>query len=211
MRKLTAILTLVLAILLLAQCACAEGIGQTYKAFEASYAENVVFINDNTGRMLLPHSLERDYDARGKRMYRIARGALAMEMHMDESGERIARCLITLTAPEHMSYGDLTHTDFATSGYHSYALLMAMDQAATPYERYSTVERVNWGIKQNGGAFETQVGDYTLSCKTEGGVATLEFTCDVLLPERSEKEEPSAPEIDIVENTEDSEGESLAG
>lgn len=205
------ILSILLAVGLLFSTACAEGIGQTYKAFEASYAENVVFINENTGRMLLPHTLERDYDSRGKRMYRIARGALAMEMHMDESGERIARCLITLTAPEHMSYGDLTHTDFATSGYHSYALLMAMDQAATPYERYSTVERVNWGIKQHGGTFETEVGDYTLSCKSEGGVATLEFVCSLLLPERSEKEEPSAPEIDISAPEEDSEGDSLAG
>ena len=65
MKKLFAFL---LAAALLLSGACAEGIGQSYKAFEASYAENVVFINENTGRMLLPHSLERDYDARGKRM-----------------------------------------------------------------------------------------------------------------------------------------------
>ena len=185
--------------------ALADDFGQSYDAFEASYAENIVFINENTGRMLLPHTLERDYDSRGKRMYRIARGALAMEMHMDESGERIARCLITLTAPEHMSYGDLTHTDFATSGYHSYALLMAMDQAATPYERYSTVERVNWGIKQHGGTFETEVGDYRLTCSSQNGMATLLFENALLLS--SIEEEPPAeeavPDEEVPEEEED--------
>ena len=201
----------VLVLGLLLSAACAEGIGQTYKAFEASYAENIVFINENTGRMLLPHTLQRDYDDRGKRMYRINRGGLAVEMHMDESGERIARLIVTLTAPENMQYGDTIYSDFATAGYHSYAILMAMDSAQQPVDRYSVVERVNWGIKHTGGLFETDVGDYALVCRSEGNTATLTFTSSILLPDHPEEEEIMAPEIDILDSEEPEEGDSLAG
>ncbi len=207
MRRLFA---LFFAMMLFCATAMAAGVGQTYKDFEASYAENIVFINQNTGRMLLPHTLNRDYDQHGKRMYRINRGALSMEMHMDESGERIAQLTVTLIAPAQMQHGDATYMDFATAGYHSYALLMAMDTSATVGERYSVVEQVNWGIKQHGGAYETSVGDYTLTCKSENGVATLHFTNDLLLPKPSEQE-AAAPEIDITQETDDDEGNSLAG
>ena len=200
-----------LAAVLLLVSACAEGIGQTYKAFEASYAENVVFINANTGRMLLPHTLQRDYDDHGKRMYRINRGGLAVEMHMDESGERIARLIVSLTAPDNMQYGDTIYSDFATAGYHSYAILMAMDSAQQPVDRYSVVERVNQGIKQNGGVFETSVGDYELVCRSEGNTATLTFASSILLPQFPEKEEKTVPEIDILDSGEPEEGDSLAG
>ncbi|MBP3645702.1 MAG: hypothetical protein J6K55_04685 [Clostridia bacterium] len=208
MKKLFAFL---LAAALLLSGACAEGIGQSYKEFEASYAENVVFINENTGRMLLPHSLERDYDARGKRMYRINRGALAVEMHMDESGERIASLTVTLAAPAHMSYGDTTYTDFATAGYHSYAILMAMDGSEKPVDRYSLVERLNWGVKQTGGLFETEVGDYAVLCRSENGIATITFSCGMLMPRKVEEEATAAPEIDITDSPEGEEGDSLAG
>ena len=172
---------LLAAVLLLAS-ACAEGIGQTYKAFEASYAENVVFINANTGRMLLPHTLQRDYDDHGKRMYRINRGGLAVEMHMDESGERIARLIVSLTAPDNMQYGDTIYSDFATAGYHSYAILMAMDSAQQPADRYSVVERVNQGIKQNGGVFENKGEAMALLAAVkqvprEGKRSTTQWSC----------------------------------
>ena len=205
------VLTILVMMALLLSSACAEGIGQTYKAFEASYAENIVFINQNTGRMLLPHSLERDYDDMGKRMYRINRGALALEMHMDESGERIARLIVTLTAPANMSYGDLTYTDFATAGYHSYAILMAMDTSEDLLDRYSVVERVNWGVKHTGGLFETEVGDYAVLCKSENGVATITFTCGILTPEKNKETDTTAPEIDITSPDDAEEENSLAG
>lgn len=208
MKKLFAFL---LSAALLLTSACAEGIGRTYKAFEASYAENIVFINENTGRMLLPHTLQRDYDDHGKRMYRINRGGLAVEMHMDESGERIARLIVTLTAPENMQYGDTIYSDFATAGYHSYAILMAMDSSEQPVDRYSVVERVNWGVKHTGGLFETDVGDYSLVCRSEGNTATLTLTSAILQPERPEEEEITAPEIDILEPEESEEEDSLAG
>lgn len=204
-------LCLVLALLLcLPALAAAEGIGQTYKQFESSYAENIVFINDNTGRMLLPHSLVRDYDSSAKRFYYINSGALWMDMHMDDSGERIASCRVTLTAPADMSYGDVAYTDFATAGYHSYALLMAMDTAATAQERYSVVELINWGIKQHGGTFETTVGDYTVTCTSANGVATIVFECDMLMP-RQEEEETTLPEIDITDDAAEEDENSLAG
>ena len=200
-----------LAVALLLSAACAEGIGQTYKGFEASYAENIVFLNANTGRMLLPHSLQRDYDALGKRMYRVNRGALALEMHMDESGERIARLIVTLTAPGSMVFGDTVYNDFATAGYHSYAILMAMDPTESALERYSAVERVNWGVKQNGGVFSTEVGDYQLECRSENGVAVLTFVNSILSPARPVKTEEPVPEINISETEEEEEENSLAG
>lgn len=210
MRKtLCLVLTAVLA--LCALCAHADGVGQTYKAFEASYAENIVFINENTGRMLLPHNLTKDYDSRARRFYRIQSGALSMEMHMDDSGERIATCLITLTAPAGMTYGDAQYRDFATAGYHSYALIMAMSDAATVADRYGLVEQVNWGIKQYGGAFDTECGDYRLTCKSENGVATMLFENALLVPQTPEPAEP-APEMDIIdEDVPEEEGDSLAG
>lgn len=207
---LSALMTLII-ILLPTMAGAASGIGQSYKAFEASYAENIVFINENTGRMLLPHSLTRDYDAAGKRMYRINRGALAVEMHMDESGERIASLLITLAAPQNMSYGDPTYTDFATAGYHSYALMMAMSLAEDAKDRYAVVEEANWGVKQMGGTYEMQVGDYTLSCKSENGVAQLHFVSSILSPQKTEEEETHAPEMNILDFIETEEDDSLAG
>jgi len=130
---------------------------------------------------------------------------------MDESGERIASLTVILTAPSHMSYGDTTYTDFATAGYHSYAILMAMDPSKQPVERYSVVERLNWGVKHTGGLFETEVGDYSVLCRSENGVAAISFTCGMLTPKTAEEEAPNAPEIDISDSEDSDEENALAG
>ena len=193
MRKL---LILLLLVCTLASAAAADDFGRTYKSFEAFYAENIVFINENTGRHLLPHTPVRDYDSQGNRMYRIESGALSVEIHLDDLAEMIASCRITLTAPENLKYGTSQHHDFNTAGYHSYALIMAMDASATPYERYALVNRINEGLAASGAEpFETQVGDYRLTCTSMNGSATMLFENELFM-----ETEPITPaEDDVIE------------
>ena len=121
-----------LACLIGAQAATISGRG--YEDFEASYADNLDFINENTGRHLLPLVLAKG-DANtdgGHRMYELLGDVLRVSIRLDQSNQVIERCEIVLTAPAGMSYGTSEYNDFVTSGYHSYALLMAMHTAADP-------------------------------------------------------------------------------
>lgn len=196
MRKLIAILMLLCA---LTGAAAADDFGQNYGLFQDLYAENVVFINDNTGRHLLPHSLTATFDAEGQRIYVIASGALYAEIYLDDMASQIARCQITLKAPENMSYGDSRHADFTVSGYHSYALIMAMHGGSTAAERYRLVDEINSGLAANGGVYETQVGDYRLTCRSEGGTATMLFENELLMGSASDAEEDeAAPTVEIT-------------
>lgn len=204
MRKLLCVLML----LCLLSTAAAEDFGRTYKSFEACYAENIVFINENTGRHLLPHTPTRDYDSKGNRLYRIQSGALSVEIHLDDLAEQIASCQIMLTAPENLKYGTSQHHDFNTAGYHSYALIMAMDMSATPYERYALVNRINEGLAASGAdPFQTQVGDYRLTCTSLNGVATMLFENELLM-----ESEPLPPiEDEEIPEEETSEEDAFLG
>jgi len=196
MRKLFSLL-LTLLLLSVLGTAGAEGVGVSLTTFEEHYAQGVQFINDNTGRHLLPHTLTRDYDTNGNRMYRLDKGALHMEMYLKEMTEQISRLVIVLTAPPHMTYGDAEYNDFSVSGYHSYALLMAMSPEATNAERYSLVDMVNWGVKQYGGTFDMEIGDYRLSCVSANNTATMIFENVLLLPqETAQPTDPAAEDAD---------------
>lgn len=100
---------------------------------------------------------------------------LSVSIRLDQTNEIIERCQIVLTAPAGMSYGTAEYNDFATSGYHSYALLMAMHTAADPAVRYGLVTAVNEGLAAGEGSYSTQVGVYSLQCTQEGNVATITF------------------------------------
>lgn len=113
--------------------AAADDFGQSYDLFETYYAESVDFINDNTGRHLLPHTAQRDFDKLGNRYYIYQGGALRAEVYLDDLASQVARCLITLAAPANMQYGDSLYRDFTTAGYHSYALLMAITPPPAPW------------------------------------------------------------------------------
>lgn len=194
MRKLFAILLLLCA---LTGTAAADDFGQSYDLFQALYAENVNFINDNTGRHLLPLDFKGDFDSEGERIYVLSSGALDVQLKLDDLASQIAWCQITLTAPADMSYGDSKHNDFTTSGYHSYALLMAMHKAAAPAQRYALVEEVNNGLAAGGGVYETQVGDYRLACQSQNGVATMRFENELLMSTGLETEEEALPTLEI--------------
>lgn len=190
MRKL---MGLILALILLTGLANAEDFGRSYREFNALYAENIVFINENTGRHLLPHTPVREYDSQSRRLYRISGGALNTVIYLDELDQQIASCQITLTAPANMRYGDATYNNFTTAGYHSYAILMAMDPGATAAQRYQLVERINQGLLANEGSFETQVGDYRVTCESFEGVAVMLFENELLMPKPTP--EPEIEEI----------------
>lgn len=188
-----------LCTLLLCVVACtalADDFGQSYAAFEASYAENLVFINENTGRHLLPHTPTRDYDSDGRRIYVIEKGALNARILLDDLAQQIASCQVVLTAPQNMPYGGPEHNNFTVSGYHSYALLMAMDKSATPAERYALIDRLNLGLSA-GDTFETQLGDYSVTAMREGASVSFLFENQLLMSSH----DPITPgEDDIVES-----------
>lgn len=190
-----------LCTLLLCAAACtalADDFGQSYDAFEASYAENIVFINENTARHLLPHTPTRDYDSEGRRIYVMEKGALSARILLDDLAQQIASCQIVLTAPDNMPYGSAEHNNFNVSGYHSYALLMAMDKSATPAERYALIDRLNLGLSA-GDTFETQVGDYSVTAVREGASVSFLFENQLLVSSH----DPITPDED-----DDGEGES---
>ena len=87
----------------------------------------------------------------------------------------IESCSITLTAPANMEYGSAVYNDFAISGYHSYAFLMAMDTHTDPAQRYQLVSDVVEGLKSGGGFYSRQLDAYTLTCTRGDGKATLDF------------------------------------
>ena len=196
MRKLFALILLLCA---LTGAAAADDFGQSYDLFQTLYAENVDFINDNTGRHLLPLTFTGAFDEEGERIFVLASGALYAQIKLDDLAEQIAYCQIMLSAPAGMSYGDSLHNDFITSGYHSYALLMAMSKAETAFDRYALVEEVNNGLADNAGAYETQVGDYVLTCTSQDGVATMLFENELLMGTGLEETEEEAPTIEITE------------
>lgn len=178
MRRLYA-LCILTALLLAAPGAHASGSGQRYDDFVASYAENLSFINENTGRHLLPLVLAKgssDADG-GHRIYQILGDVLSASIRLDATNDIIETCTIVLTSPRGMTYGGSLYNDFVTSGYHSYAL----------------VEAVNAGMGSGNGSFETQVGLYRLTCARTDISATLLFENTLTLaPEDApETDEPS--------------------
>lgn len=201
MRKSAALLALLLCLWLPAAQAAPKG--QTYDAFLASYAENVSFMNENTGRHLLPLVFTRSTsdEGGGHREYVLLGDVLSATVRLDAVNGAIEMCRITLTAPADLTYGSAAYNDFSTSGYHSYALLMAMSTAATPLERYQLVQAVNGGLAA-GNEYITQEGAYRLTCIREGTAATLTFenpdAIDTPAP-TPEVEDDDAAEPDVTE------------
>lgn len=205
MRKQLLLTVLLLAVALCASHACADTVtGLTYDRFREVYAENLDFINDNASRHLLPLiPAKRDAGwGDGREYHEILGDVLSLVIRTEPICEIIESCQITLTAPQDMAYGNAVHRDFTTSGYQSYAMLMAMDTRETAYERYQLVEEVEAGIA-NGGVYRRQVGVYQLEASSQNGMVTMLFTNSTALPTPSpvptetpvpEATEPPAPE-----------------
>ena len=147
---------------------------QPYDTFLGYYQADVDFINENTGRKLLPLVLTTEGVEGRYRLYRLYGDVLSVTVRTQGSGRSIVMCQIVLTAPDGMQYGDSAYNDFVISGYHSYALLMAMSPAQEAQERYDLVDLVNNGMKQ-GDSYERQVGAYHLTSRREGNAVTITF------------------------------------
>ena len=165
-------------VLLLPACALALT-GQSYQTFSDYYKANVTFINENDNRHLLPmvlsqrNSTEND----GRVYYDLYGDVLTVTVSTDANGV-IEECEIRLTAPSGMEYGSSVYNDFAISGYHSYALLMAMDTNTDPTDRYALVTDVVQGMKAGDGNYTRQLGVYTLLCTRQDNMAILNFKND---------------------------------
>lgn len=172
--------TLFLVLLMLtAGSACAQSVtGVQYDDFLSRYADNLDFINDNAGRHLLPLiPAKRDAGWNdGRLFYEIFGDVLSLSIRTDASGEVIEQCIITLTAPADMSYGNSIHRDFTTSGYQSYGMLMAMSPGETAYDRYQLVVDVESGLSAGGGVFGKQIGVYYLEAVSLDGTVMMTFT-----------------------------------
>jgi len=174
MKRLTA-LVIVLALL---TPACAFALtGQTYAKFDEYYKADVTFINENDSRFLLPMILSQRKSSQndGRVYYDLIGDVLNVTVTSDSSGV-IEECEIRLTAPTDMEYGSSVYNDFAISGYHSYAFLMAMDTNADPAKRYELVTDVVQGMKDStDGIYTRQLGAYTLTCTRVDNMAVLNF------------------------------------
>ena len=151
--------------------------GQSYETFGQYYKENIDFINYNAGRHLLPMVLASrgDVAGDGRLVYELIGDTLNVTLTTDPTGKIIERCVITLTAADSMEYGSALYNDFAISGYHSYAFLMAMHTDTDPAKRYELVPDTVAGTAAGEGAYTRQLGIYTLTCSREGNAVTLAF------------------------------------
>jgi len=158
--------------------------GQSYLTFSRYYQANVDFINKNDNRHLLPLVIANRGNASGdgRFTYELIGDTLALSILTDPSDTVIERCTITLTAPSGMEYGNALYNDFAISGYHSYALLMAMHADPDPVRRYQLVTEVVEGLALGGGEYSQQLGVYTLTCTRGGNTAVLDFLNNRIVP-----------------------------
>lgn len=150
--------------------------GQSISTFETYYKDDIAYINENTGRHLLPKDLaELDIEGSGRTQYYYYDDALRVTIVADEQGI-IESCEIRLLIPEGTSYGNSLHRDFITAGYHSYALIMAMHVSVEPASRYLLVQEISTALEDNFGSYERQLGSYSISCTRvigEGAVFTF--------------------------------------
>ena len=169
--------------------------GQSFDTFEQYYGENITFINENDNRHLMAMVIAKSTSETQENHYeyKLTGDVLNLTVVTDSSGV-IESCLITVTAPSGMEYGNAIYNDFAISGYHSYALLMAMDASADPQTRYTLVSNVVEGMRTNNGDYTQQVGVYTLTCERVNNVAILEFRNNGVAEPTPTPEETAAPD-----------------
>ena len=186
------ILALLCIALLLAPAGALALTGQNYKTFQTYYNANVDFINKNDNRHLMPMLLSQRNSSKddGRTYYDLLGDVLSVSVVTDAQSV-IESCSITLTAPANMEYGSAVYNDFAISGYHSYAFLMAMDTHTDPAQRYQLVSDVVEGLKNGGGYYSRQLDAYTLTCTRGDSKATLDFV-NGAMPSASPPADPDA-------------------
>lgn len=194
MRKFAAVVLLI--VLCLAPLSEGYAIsGMPYKDFLQSYSDNVQFINQCENRFMLPlvFSSATSGHGDGRMLYQIFGDVLSITIRTDPTDTYIEFCEIKLTAPEGMEVGSSVYNDFAISAYQCYALQMAMDNRATPYDRFALVSDTNAALKLNP-VYSIQLGVYAMNCISENGTVTISFVNATADPTPSpEPEETPAP------------------
>ena len=175
--------------------------GQAMTTFLTYYKEDVSFINENTGRHLLPAELAiQDLNDNGRQQYSTFTDALHVTITVNAEGI-IEACDIRLLIPEGMVYGNSLYRDFITAGYHSYAFIMAMHVSADPASRYLLVEEISTALEDNFGAYERKLGAYTITCtRVAGEGAVFTFANNGLAPAQNEPSDGNQPPEPIEED-----------
>ncbi len=203
-----------LAALALSLPTCALAItGQSYATFQEYYKANVTFINKNDNRHLMPMVLSQSKDGQdgSSTQYDLYGDVLSVNVVTDTQGI-IKACDIKLTAQANMVYGDSVYNDFAISGYHSFAFLMAMDAHTDPTERYKLVTDVVAGIKNNNGTYTRQLDAYALTCTRSSSDVLLSFVNnEVQAPASTSPDGTSSPDATNAPATDESDTSGFIG
>lgn len=110
-----------------------------------------------------------------------------------------------LTAPAGMSYGTSEYNDFVTSGYHSYALLMAMHTAADRRCAMGLSPRSMTDCLRAREPMPRRWGSIPLTARVADNVATLTFENTLAAtPEPQATPDGTAPEEEGVNEEEGS-------
>lgn len=210
------IMALLLALLLLPAAVLAEDGAQeeylSYEQFIGRYAGNLEFINEMENRHLISlifSSADNDGDFR---VFRLAGDVVSAKMRTKGSGRTVVMLQVNLVAPENLQPNTTAYADFVTSGYHCYALLMAMASGDEPAERWPLVEELNRGLS---GAHEyrTSAGPYNLTARRAEDGRSVSFTFSSLywddpldfieMPEPNEPESPAGDDGELPATHED--------
>ncbi len=190
------ILAAALALLLLPATALALT-GQSISAYQTYYKENVTYLNDIAGRHMLPKDLSvLELDEGGRTQYAYTDSILQVTLTADEAGI-IETCEIRLLYPEGAVEGNSLYMDYVAASYQSIAFLMAMHVSAEASGRFLLADEIKTEMAKNNGAYDRQLGSYSISCvKVVGQGAVFTFTNNGLAPAQTQApadgEEPPA-------------------
>lgn len=182
--------------------------GQSISTFETYYQEDITYLNDITGRHLLAKDLlTLNLNDNGRTQYYYYDDTLQVTLAADASGI-IESCEIRLLWPENAEEGNSLYLGYVTSSYHSIAFIMAMHVSSDVDSRYLLAEEIRSKLADNYGAYERQLGSYSISCVsvvgegavftfTNNGLSTVVDTTD----ETTTTDEQTVP--DVVDDDEE--------
>ncbi len=197
MRKRCFVLLLLFCMLCAAAAQAVGANGMPLSTFALNYEEDVYLINNNTGRHLLPLRIAQESVSEDTRQIRfsIIGDTLTLSGTTDIEGRVVNTCVITLTLPADYGSNKLSQSDYEISGYHCYALLMAMDGAGTAADRYALVEQTELALRDaladGQTSFSFTVGLYTLTGERTDTSMKLIFENNTLRPTATPEPEPT--------------------
>jgi len=162
--------------------------GQSVSTLQTYYKEDITYLNDLTGRHLLPKDLtELNLNDNGRTQYSYYDSVLQVTIAADATGI-IESCEIRLLYPEGAAEGNSLYLDYATASYHSLAFIMAMHVSSEVSSRFLLVQEIASAMEENNGTYDRQLGSYSVSCiKVVGEGAVFTFTNNGLKTTQTEE------------------------